>query len=99
MRYFSSSRTERKWRVDSASSRAENQAGRLFEGAVLQQAGEQQVARLEQGDVVGVDQFALRQQPRDLEIEQRRRDHQELARLIELLIGVEVAQVGEELVR
>src|SRR5690606_8669190 len=44
-------------------------ARRLLEGAVLQQPREEQVARLEQGDVLGVDELALRQEPGDLEVE------------------------------
>ena len=52
----------------------------LLERAVLQQAGEEQVARLEQRDVLGVDELALRQQAGDLQVEQRRRDDEELAR-------------------
>ncbi len=35
----------------------------LLEGPVLQQAGEQQVARLEQRDGLGIHQFALREKP------------------------------------
>ena len=69
---------------------AREPARRLLEGAVLQQAREQQVARLEQGDVFGVDQLALRQQARDLQVEQGRGDDEELARSVELLLGVEL---------
>ena len=49
-------------------------AGHLLEGAVLQQPGEQQVARLEQGEVLLVLDVALRQQPGGLEVEQGRGD-------------------------
>ena len=98
LRYFSSSRTERTWRVDSALEPPGEPAGGLLEGPVLQQPGEQQVAGLEQRDILGVDQLALRQQPGDLQVEQGGGDDQELARLIELLGDVEAAQVGDELV-
>ena len=70
----------------------------LFEGAVLQQAGEQQVARLEQRDSLRVHQLALRQEAGDLHVEQRRGHHQELGRLVQVLVVVEPAQVRDELV-
>ena len=85
-------------RVASRSSVLGEPARHLLERAVLQQPGEQQVAGLEQGDVVGIDELALRQQAGDLQVEQGRRDDEELAGLVELLGGVEPAQVGEELV-
>ena len=88
LRYFSSSRTERAWRRHSRRSALANQADDLLERAVLQQPGEQQVARLEQRDGLGVDQLALRQQPGDLQVEQGRGDDEELAGLVELLVGV-----------
>ncbi len=72
--------------------------GGLLERPILQQPREQQVACLEQRDVLGVDQLALRQQPRDLQVEQGRRDDEELARLVEPVRGLERAQVGDELV-
>ena len=70
----------------------------LFERPVLQQPGEQQVARLEQGDRLGVDQLALRQQTRDLHVEQGRGDDEELGCLFELFVGVETFEVRDELV-
>jgi hypothetical protein len=74
-------------------------ARRLLERAVLQQAGEEQVAGLEECDVLGVDELALRQEAGDLQVEERRRDHEELRGAVELLRGVEAAQVGDELDR
>ena len=71
----------------------------LLERPILQQAGEQQVARLEERDVVGIHQFALRQQPGDLQVEQRGGDDEELAGRVELLGGLQRAQVGEEFIR
>ena len=65
-------------------------AGAL-EGTVLQQPGEQQVAGLEQGHVFRIDELTLRQQPDHLEVEQSGRDHEELRRLVELLVLVEAA--------
>ena len=70
----------------------------FLESAVLEQAGEQQVARLEQCDILRVDQFTLRQETRDLEVEQRRRNHQELGCLVELRGRIEPSEVGNELV-
>ena len=75
-------------------------AGRdLLERAVLQQPREQQIPRLEQGHGLGVHELALRQEARDLHVEQRGRDHQELRRLVQLLAGRELAQIRDELVR
>ena len=58
--------------------------GRQLVGAVLQQPGEQQVARLEQREVLLVLDLGRRQQPGGLEVEQGRRDDQELGRLAEV---------------
>ena len=63
----------------------------LFEGAVLQQPGEQQVARLEQRDGLGIDELALRQEAGDLHVEQGRGDHEEFGGLLQLLVGIELA--------
>ena len=82
--------------MDSRLQRAGEPDRDLLERPVLQQAGEQQVARLEEGDVVGIHQFALRQQPGDLQVQQGRRHDEELAGLVELLRRLELAQVGEE---
>ena len=59
-------------------------AGDLLEGLVLQQPGEQQVAGLEQGEVLLVLDVALRQQPGRLEVEQGRGDQQERRGLLEV---------------
>ena len=80
----SSSPTERGTRRDSSASRCSKIGGDLLEGAVLQQPREQQVARLEQRQVLLVLDVGRRQQPDDLEVEQRRRDDQELRGLLEL---------------
>ena len=80
----SSSPTARGWRRDSAASRSSKTAGDLLEGAVLQEPGEQQVARLEQREVLLVLDVALRQQPGGLEVEQGRGDEQERRRLLEV---------------
>ena len=58
--------------------------GDLLEGAVLQQPGEEQVARLEQREVLLVLDVALRQQPGGLEVEQGRGDEQERRGLLEV---------------
>ena len=59
-------------------------AGHLLERAVLQQPGEEQVARLEQREVLLVLHVALRQQPGRLEVEQGRGDHEERRGLLEV---------------
>ncbi|OEI67225.1 hypothetical protein Cus16_3126 [Curtobacterium sp. ER1/6] len=71
--------------------------GGLLERPVLQEPGEQQVAGLEQGDVLGVDEFTLRQEPGDLQVEQGRGDDEELAGLVELVGGLRLAHVLDEL--
>jgi hypothetical protein len=71
-------------------------AGDLLERAVLQQPGEQQVAGLQQREVVLVVDRSARQQPGDLEVEQRGRDHQELGGALE--VGPHRLEVGQELV-
>ena len=58
--------------------------GDLLEGAVLQQPREQQVARLEQREVLLVLDVAVRQQPGGLEVEQGRGDQQERRGLLEV---------------
>jgi hypothetical protein len=58
--------------------------GRLLVRAVLQQPREQQVARLEQREVLLVLDLGRGQQPGCLEVEQRRRDDEELGRLVEV---------------
>ena len=59
-------------------------AGDLLERAVLQQPREEQVARLEQREVLLVLDVALRQQPGRLEVEQGRGDQQERRGLLEV---------------
>ncbi len=70
----------------------------LLVGAVLQQAGEQQVPGLEQLEVLLVLDRAGREQPGGLEVEQRRGHHEELGRLAEVPVRAERADVGDELV-
>ena len=62
-------------------------AGDLLERAVLEQPGEQQVARLEQGEVLLVLDVALGQQPGRLEVEQGGGDEQERRRLLQVPDG------------
>lgn len=52
----------------------------LFEGAVLQEPGKQQIARLQVGIARLLFFFKTRQQVRGLHIEESRGDHQELRR-------------------
>ena len=73
-------------------------AGDLLERLVLQQPGEQQVARLEQREVLLVLDVALRQQPGRLEVEQGRGDHQERRGLLEVPDLADRLDVGDELV-
>jgi hypothetical protein len=55
--------------------------GDVLEGPVLQQAREQQVAGLDEGEVLLVLRAGLRQQPGRLEVEQGRGDEEELGGL------------------
>ena len=71
--------------------------GGEFVGAVLQQPGEEEVARLQQRQVLLVLDVAGRQQPRRLEVEQRGRNEEELGGLSEIPIAGR-REVGEELV-
>ena len=63
------------------------EGGRLLVGAVLQQPGEEQVARLEQREVLLVVDLAARQQPGGLEVEQRGGDDEELGGLAQVPVG------------
>ena len=67
-------------------------------GAVLQQPGEQQVARLEQREVLLVLDLGGRQQPGGLQVEQGRGDDEELGRLAEVPRRQRRRDVGDELV-
>jgi hypothetical protein len=72
--------------------------GRLLVRAVLQQPCEQQVPRLEQGQVLLVLHLGGGQQPRGLEVEQGRGDDEELRRLAEVPGRAEGTDVRDELV-
>ena len=81
--------------------RSREGAGDVLEGAVLQQPGEEQVARLDEGQVLLVLRAGLRQQPDGLEVEQGGGDEEELGRLAEVPVGVGGLgglDVGDELV-
>ena len=67
-----------------SASRSRRNARRLLVGLVLQQPGEQQVAGLEQLEVVLVVDLGGGQQPGRLEVEQGGGDDQELAGLVEV---------------
>src|SRR5207249_8372048 len=71
---------------------------RLLESLVLQQAREQQVARLQQGQVLLVLDDRGGQQPGGLEVEQGGRDNEELAGLVEVPVVAHRPDVGDELV-
>ena len=73
--------------------------GYLLVGAVLQQAREEQVARLQEGEVLLVLDFATRQESRCLQVEQRRGHDEEFGRFIEVPVRALGAQVRDELVR
>ena len=65
---------------------------------VLKQPREQQIADLQQGQVLGVVDLAGRQQPGGLEVQQGRGDHQERGGLVEFQRGSDLPGVGDELV-
>ena len=83
----SSSPTARGCRLRLAGQPLREHAGDLLERLVLHQPGEQQVARLEQREVLLVLDVALRQQPGRLEVEQGRGDQQERRGLLEVPVG------------
>ncbi len=70
----------------------------MFERAVLQQPGEQQVANLEQRQVFFVVDLSGRQQPGGLEVEQGGGDHQERGGLLQVQLGSDLAGVGDEVI-
>src|SRR6202012_3664909 len=70
----------------------------FFVGPVLQEPGEQQVTSLQQGEVFLVLDLARGQQPGRLQIEQRGRDHQEVAHLVQIPAVRTFGEVGDELV-
>ena len=78
--------------------RAARTSGRLLVGAVLQQPGEEQVAGLEQRQVLLVLDVGGRQQPGRLQVEQGRGDHEELGGLAEVPLAALDVEVGQELV-
>ena len=79
--------------------RAFKEAAQWFSGRIEAETSRHvRSVRLEECDVLGVDELALRQEAGDLQVEERRRDHEELRGAVELLRGVEPAQVGDELV-
>ena len=94
----SSSATERGNRRAAPASSSTNRPADLLVRAVLQQPGEQQVAGLEQGEVLGVLHLGVGQQPGGLEVEQRGRDDEELRGLVEVRVVAERREVGDEVV-
>ncbi len=72
--------------------------GRFLVRLVLQQPGEEQVTCFEQREVLLVLDRRGRQQPCRLEVEQRRRDHEELADLIEVPVLAHGPDVCDEVV-
>src|SRR3954447_1680871 len=73
-------------------------SGHLLERAVLQQPGEQQVAGFEKGQVLLVLDVGGRKQAGHLQVEQRRRDDEEPAGLVEVPVVAPRPDVGEELI-
>ena len=75
--------------------------GDVLEGPVLHEAGEEQVAGLDQLEVLLVTVAGVGQQPGGLDVEQGRGDEEELARLAQVpggLAGLQRPQVHHELV-
>ena len=64
--------------------RAGQIGGDLLERAILQEPGEQQIPRLQQRQILGVLDLAGGYQPRRLEVQQCRGDHDELAGLLQV---------------
>src|SRR5690606_7958432 len=57
---------------------AREPGGDLLEGPVLQEPREQQIACFEERDSLRIHELALREKTRDLHVEKRRRDDEEL---------------------
>src|SRR6185437_3264989 len=72
--------------------------GDVLERPVLQQPCEQQVADLEQRDVLLVVHFTGGQQPRGLEVKERGRDNEERGRFLELHLRANRLGVPDEVV-
>ncbi len=72
--------------------------GDLLVGPVLQQPGEQQVARLQQGQVRLVLHVPAWKQPRRLQVQQGRRHQQEVAGLVQIPVVTVRPDVRDELV-
>ena len=64
----------------------------------MQQPREQQIASFQQSDALGIHELALRQQPRNLHVQERRRHDQELRGLVKVMIRAERPHVSDELV-
>ena len=94
-----SSATARGKRRDCVALALSEVRSRLLVRAVLEEAGEQQVARLQQREVLLVLHLGRRQQPGRLEVEQRGRDNEELRCLAEVPGRAEGADIRDELVR
>ena len=62
----------------------------VLERAVLQQPGEQQVAHLQQRQILFVVDLAGRQQPGGFEVEQRRGDHEKRGGLLEIQLRADL---------
>ena len=78
---------------------AHREKGRNFlERAVLQEPGEQEVSRLEQGEILLVLNLATRQESGSLEVEQGGCHDEKTARLIEIPGSALPANVGDELI-
>jgi hypothetical protein len=74
------------------------ETGGLLVGLVLQQPGEEQVAGLEELEVLLVVDVGGREQPGGLEVEERGGHDQELTGLVEVELVAQGAQVRDELV-
>ena len=72
--------------------------GDVLERAVLQQAGEQQIAHLQKSQILGVLHLTGGQQAGGLEVQQRGRNHQEGGGLIEFQLGTDLPGVGDEII-
>ena len=72
--------------------------GGEFVRAVLQKPGEQQIARLEQGEIFLVLDFCRRQQPGSFEVKQGRRHDEKLRSLTQIPRGPRGANMRDEVV-
>ena len=73
--------------------------GNVFEGSVLQESSKEQVSRLKQCHIFGIDKFTLWQEAGDFQVEECRRNDEEFGCLFESLGKIHAFEILDELIR